>query len=95
MTRLAQAFVDFRLTVAPWESRGRRQHADSGIPNKKEQPPPPTHTRTKTHENKKGLTNKSRRAEAAVAAERVFANAQRSAGVSLAVVDVYLAELAR
>lgn len=36
LTRLAQAFVDFRLTVAPWESRGQRQHADGVIPNKNE-----------------------------------------------------------
>lgn len=48
-----------------------------------------THARTQ-----KALTNKSRCTKAAVAAEGVFANAQGSAGLFFAVVNVYLTELA-
>lgn len=50
-----------------------------------------THTHTHAH---KTLTNKSRCTKAAVAAEGVFANAQGSAGLFFAVVNVYLTELA-
>lgn len=52
-------------------------------------------TYLKEKKKKKRLTNKSRRAVAAVATESLFANAERSAGASLAAVDVYFTEPAR